>query len=193
MIDLSTINTVCFTFGALDILIHIHKQAIIQQKSYSELIQELITPYIQNILDFKKTHNYNYKIVIMAPTPPPPGCLPHTVEIYNIFNTILAQQANSESLLFFNPFSEWVDEKGFLLPHYYSGLGAHLHPEKTQELLQKLHTFINPACAKLSNDTLKSSNIFIHQRDHAHKIRYLPLDFCKNFWIVFKIIIAINY
>lgn len=58
---------VLFSFGEIDIRVHTIKQAIKQQKSYSEICEEIVTSYLNQLLEFRN----KYDIQVYCWTPPP--------------------------------------------------------------------------------------------------------------------------
>ena len=138
----SNTDIVCITFGVLDVALHIHQQSMLQHKEYTDLIEELIVPYINNILNLQKTYFSWQKIIIMA-TVPPQCAHPNfnLLHIRNLLNNSLAIHVQNHNLLFWDPFYLFANENGFLKKEY-QGSGLHFKHDKTDEILLAFHHFL---------------------------------------------------
>ncbi len=136
----NSLDAILLNFGCVDIIWHIQKQADKQNKLIEEVVEDLIIPYIDNVLNIRRTFpNFTKPIILMAPTP---ASTMERVTINNVLNASLRYHALQSNLIFFDPYEPCIDDKGILKPEYDEKDGIHFCAYKNQILIDSLYYFL---------------------------------------------------
>ncbi len=137
---IESLDAILLNFGTVDIIWHIKKQADKQHKSIEEVIEDLIIPYIDNILNIKRTFpHFTKPIIIMATTPPISLARMH---ISKTFNSSLKYHALQNNLIFFDPYAPCIKENGLLKHEYTEQDEIHFSTPNNQILIDSLYYFL---------------------------------------------------
>lgn len=144
---IENLDAILFSFGLVDVIWHIKPQALKQNKSFEEIIEALITPYINNILNIKRIFpHYKGHLIIMATTPPVFSQSPLTPEerlfISQTLNKALQYHALKNNIPYFDPYPLLVNDKGTLKEEYDQLDGVHFALKNNQILIDALYYFL---------------------------------------------------
>lgn len=151
---ISTLDFIICCFGTVDARIHAYHQSKIRDIPVTEVIDDVVIPYIQNILSIKEVFpEYKGKLIVMATLPvspdwePKEGDLALATDINNTLNFHIQKYAEANGIYFFNPFVNYTDEQG-LLDERYKCDGTHFKFEYNYLLVKEAALFIR----SLDND-----------------------------------------
>lgn len=137
---IQSLDGMIISFGLVDVIWHIEKQAIKQNKSVAEIIDELVTSYIKNILSIKKAfpHYFN-PIIIIAVTPPP---IIDRITVTTALNDSISYHAKQNNIPFWDPYISCRDSNGLLLSQYDQGDCCHFAVKNNQIIVDSLYCFL---------------------------------------------------
>ena len=127
---------VLFSFGEIDIRVHVIKQAIKQQKSVSEICEEIISGFLNQLLEFRS--KYDIKVYCWAPPPsqneslsfnkefPTYGTEIERNKVTLIFEEILAEKCEEFSFTFLSITKMLIDEEYRTKKNFISDDSCHL-------------------------------------------------------------------
>ncbi len=137
---IDSLDAILLNFGSVDVIWHIQKQADKQHKSIAQVIEDLIIPYIDNVLNIRRTFpHFTKPIILMATTPP---TSPARMTVSETFNSSLKYHALQNNLVFFDPYAPCIKENGLLKDEYDEHDGIHFSAANNQILVDSLHSLL---------------------------------------------------